>query len=254
MQMKCGQNLITVSVFCMICIVVWKKGGYCLATFSGDDQSYKAKIRRIFKNDAGRMMALVSYEGYDSDCDEEQCCSALRPIVTKKKRRNAKQSKLPRGQSHFFCTVYSVLYVIDFKRKQILSKLCSLSRNEIIYLSCFFYSCIEICFFVYFGIQVECLSLRLCIYSDPNCLKEWSVRCAVLSMVLCTIKNPWIHLIRVGHIADFGFPSATIFPWLFRNRRRTTLTHYDNNNTTLAPQLAAQYFKVTFVLQLFCMS
>ena len=141
MQMKCGQNLITGFVFCMICIVVWKKGGYCLATFSGDDQSYKAKIRRIYKNDAGRMMALVSYEGYDSDCDEEQYCSALRPIVTKKKRRNVKQSKLPRGHSHFLCTVYSVLYVIDFKRKHIFSMLCSLSRNEIIYRSCSFYCC-----------------------------------------------------------------------------------------------------------------
>ena len=33
---------------------------------------------------------------------------------------------------------------------------------------------------------------------------------AVLSMILCTIKNPWSHSIRVDHIPDFGLPSVTI--------------------------------------------
>ena len=38
------------------------------------------------------------------------------------------------------------------------------------------------------------------------------LECAVLSMVLCTMKNHWSHFIRVGHNPDFGFPSVAILP------------------------------------------
>ena len=43
--------------------------------------------------------------------------------------------------------------------------------------------------------------------------------CAVLSMVLCIIKNPRSHSIRVGHSPEVGLPSVAIFPWLRRKRR-----------------------------------
>ena len=42
--------------------------------------------------------------------------------------------------------------------------------------------------------RVGCLSSRLCIYSFPNKSLDY----AVLSMVLCTAKNPWNHSIRIG--------------------------------------------------------
>ena len=61
----------------------------------------------------------------------------------------------------------------------------------------------------------------LCIYTAPNCSKAWNrifangvvhihwsklfkrMGCAVLSMILCMIKNPWSHSIRVGHGPNF---------------------------------------------------
>ena len=38
------------------------------------------------------------------------------------------------------------------------------------------------------------------------------MECAVLSMVLYTIKNTGNHLIRVGHSPDLGLPSVAIQP------------------------------------------
>ena len=52
-----------------------------------------------------------------------------------------------------------------------------------------------------------------------------SMECTVLPMVLCTIKNPWSHSIRVGHSPLFGLPSVAILPWLCRKRRKTIFTH-----------------------------
>ena len=51
------------------------------------------------------------------------------------------------------------------------------------------------------------------------------LECAVLSMVLCTIKNPWSHPKRVGHSPDFERPSVAILPWLCRKRRKAIFTH-----------------------------
>ena len=52
------------------------------------------------------------------------------------------------------------------------------------------------------------------------------MKCTVLSMVLCTIKKPWSHSIRVGHSPDFGLLSVAILPWLCRKRREAILlTH-----------------------------
>ena len=51
-----------------------------------------------------------------------------------------------------------------------------------------------------------------------------SVECAVLSMVLCTMKNPGSHSIRVRYCPDFGLPSVAIFPWLCRKRRKAIFT------------------------------
>ena len=51
------------------------------------------------------------------------------------------------------------------------------------------------------------------------------LECAVLFMVLYTIKNPWSHSIRVGHISDFGLPSVAILTWLYRKRRKAIFTH-----------------------------
>ena len=48
---------------------------------------------------------------------------------------------------------------------------------------------------------------------------------AVLSMVLCTIQNPWSHLIGVGHSPDFALPSVAILPSLCRKRRKALFTH-----------------------------
>ena len=48
---------------------------------------------------------------------------------------------------------------------------------------------------------------------------------AVLSMVLCTIMNPWSHSKRVGHCPDFGLPSVAILPWLCRKRRKAVFPH-----------------------------
>ena len=38
------------------------------------------------------------------------------------------------------------------------------------------------------------------------------LECAVLSTVMCTIKNPWSYSIRVGHSPDFRLPSVAILP------------------------------------------
>ena len=43
-----------------------------------------------------------------------------------------------------------------------------------------------------------------------------SMECAVLSMVLCTIKSPWSHSIRVGHSLILGLPFVVLFAWLCR--------------------------------------
>ena len=52
------------------------------------------------------------------------------------------------------------------------------------------------------------------------------LECTVLSMVLCTIKNPWSHSIRVGHSPGFGLSSVAMLPWLCRKRREAILlTH-----------------------------
>ena len=37
--------------------------------------------------------------------------------------------------------------------------------------------------------------------------------CAVLSTILCTIKNLWSHSIKVGNIPDFLLSSVVILPW-----------------------------------------
>ena len=49
-----------------------------------------------------------------------------------------------------------------------------------------------------------------------------SLECAVLSMVLCTIKNP-CHSIRIGNSLNFRL-SVAILPWLYRNRCKTVFT------------------------------
>ena len=60
--------------------------------------------------------------------------------------------------------------------------------------------------------------VRLPVWSDvchrgcaihTNCSMTFQHR-AVLSMVLCTIKNPWNNSIRVGHSPDFELPSVAI--------------------------------------------
>ena len=46
-----------------------------------------------------------------------------------------------------------------------------------------------------------------------QCLKLFnSMKCVVLSMVLCTIKDPCSHLTRVGHRPDHGLPNFMIVP------------------------------------------
>ena len=55
--------------------------------------------------------------------------------------------------------------------------------------------------------RVGCVSSRFCI----QCSKLFKgLECAVLSMVLCTIKNPWSHSIRVEYSPDIGLPSIAI--------------------------------------------
>ena len=53
----------------------------------------------------------------------------------------------------------------------------------------------------------------LCIYRAPKCSKGWM--CSVY-MILCAIKNPWSHMIRIGLSPDFQLPSVAILPWLCR--------------------------------------
>ena len=62
-----------------------------------------------------------------------------------------------------------------------------------------------------------------------SCFKQCSklfkgLECAVLSMVLCTIKHPWSLSKRVGHIPDFGFPSVSMLPWLCRKWHKAIFT------------------------------
>ena len=53
-----------------------------------------------------------------------------------------------------------------------------------------------------------------------------SMKCAVLSILLCTIKNPWIHPIRVRHSPDFGLFSVAILPWFSKRKRcKAIFTH-----------------------------
>ena len=51
------------------------------------------------------------------------------------------------------------------------------------------------------------------------------LECAELCIVLCGIKSPWSHSIRVGHSLDFGLPFVVIMPWLCRKRRKAIFTH-----------------------------
>ena len=55
-----------------------------------------------------------------------------------------------------------------------------------------------------------------------QCLKQFKgLECALLSTVLCTIKNPFSLSIRVGHGPDFGLPSVAILPWFCGKRHKT---------------------------------
>ena len=56
----------------------------------------------------------------------------------------------------------------------------------------------------------------LCIYSAQNCSN------ALLSVVLCTIKNPHSHSIRVGHSLHFVLPSVSC---LCRKPHKAILIH-----------------------------
>ena len=44
-------------------------------------------------------------------------------------------------------------------------------------------------------------------------------------MVLCTIKNPWSHMIRIGHSPDFRIQSVEMLPWLCRKRHKVIFSH-----------------------------
>ena len=64
-------------------------------------------------------------------------------------------------------------------------------------------------------------------YVHIQCSKLFKVlECTVLSMVLCTIKDPWSHSIKVRHSPDFRLPSVAILPWLCRKRRKAIFTHW----------------------------
>ena len=71
-----------------------------LAQYSGDCSMYEAKIRHIYKNEQGHMMALVSYLGYTSDNDEEKQCSDLKRIAKPKKKKT-----LPKKQHLVFILI-----------------------------------------------------------------------------------------------------------------------------------------------------
>ena len=52
------------------------------------------------------------------------------------------------------------------------------------------------------------------------------LKCTVLSMILCAIKNPWHQSIRVGHIPGCGLPSVAILTWLCKKRREAKFTNF----------------------------
>ena len=52
------------------------------------------------------------------------------------------------------------------------------------------------------------------------------LECAVLSMVLCTITNPWNNSIRVGHSPDYGFLSVAILSWFRKKHTLNPHTRY----------------------------
>ena len=66
---------------------------------------------------------------------------------------------------------------------------------------------------------------RGCAYAVLQTVQTKGLECAVLTMVLCTIKDPWIHSIRVGHSPGSGLPSVAILPCLCRERRNAIITH-----------------------------
>ena len=51
------------------------------------------------------------------------------------------------------------------------------------------------------------------------------LECTVLPVVLCTIKNPWSHSLRVGRSPDFGLPFVAILQWLCRTRHKAIFIH-----------------------------
>ena len=51
------------------------------------------------------------------------------------------------------------------------------------------------------------------------------LECAELCIVLCGIKSPWSHSIRVGHSLDFGLSFVVILQCLCIKRRKAIITH-----------------------------
>ncbi len=52
-----------------------------------DNQHYPAKIRHIFKNSLGQIMAQVHFDGYNTDDDEETPITRLKLDPSKKKAK-----------------------------------------------------------------------------------------------------------------------------------------------------------------------
>ena len=84
--------------------------------------------------------------------------------------------------------------------------------------------------FVVCAVHIQCSKLSKCL------------ECVVLSMVLCTMENPWSRSKRVGHSPDFGLPFVTILPWLCRKRRKAIFIHSFTRSLTTTTTTACLCF------------
>lgn len=64
-------------LFC--CLVVWSEGDRCQVRWLGDGELYSAKIQKIRK-EGGRVTAMVAFDGFASDEDEEYSISDLQSL------------------------------------------------------------------------------------------------------------------------------------------------------------------------------
>ena len=68
-----------------------------------------------------------------------------------------------------------------------------------------------------------------CAHKVSKVSKRFEVR-VVLSMVMCTVKNPRSQSIRVGHSSDFGLLSVLILPWCAESDvKQNSITHSITN-------------------------